>query len=415
MALNLAPYRAQIATAQRRLREYLARGRATSDDIAVARRTLEIMKAQLNENPTYVAGFDNLAPLKSGGGPQLWEQHCAERAEKELIPERADHEAYAKKYAEYIEFGERLIQSVDFQAKSTVDKYSGKSYLFIPNGLTQKAMQVVAAELVRWFQHQADPKFIRKSAQEGYVWMLSEHPDLVAMLRIAQELRYDVEVSEVPIERPVEVTVVETAISLVPLVGSIVAAYEAYTGKDLFGYTLTGVERGILAASVLLPIAGRLVKGGRAVYAEARMVALYGRDAASWSQMVSASGLATADAHFFQILTTAEEKVHAGRSLSRGLAIDAAKVVRRFSKGLGTVSREVDQAAIDLFQKLSSRHAILDNLDAFAIQRILEKGPNVDHLKGQLLEELIESRVVPWLSTRTGPAALGVSSSSERN
>ena len=51
---------------------------------------------------------------------------------------------------------------------------------------------------------------------------------------------------------------------------------------------------------------------------------------------------------------------------------------------------------------------MLEGLDEFAMQRILEKGPNVDHLKGQLLEELVESRLVPWLRDRAGSFALGI-------
>ena len=62
----------------------------------------------------------------------------------------------------------------------------------------------------------------------------------------------------------------------------------------------------------------------------------------------------------------------------------------------------------DLFRDLSATHSELASLDALAIERVLAKGPNVDHLKGQLLEELVESRVVPWLRTRVGGFALGI-------
>ena len=54
------------------------------------------------------------------------------------------------------------------------------------------------------------------------------------------------------------------------------------------------------------------------------------------------------------------------------------------------------------------RHTQLRSLDVLSLERVLAKGPNVDHLKGQLLEELVESRLVPWLRTREGGFALGV-------
>jgi len=61
-----------------------------------------------------------------------------------------------------------------------------------------------------------------------------------------------------------------------------------------------------------------------------------------------------------------------------------------------------------LFRDMSAAYSELASLDALAIERILTKGPNVDHLKGQLLEELVERRVVPWLRTRMGGFALGI-------
>lgn len=58
--------------------------------------------------------------------------------------------------------------------------------------------------------------------------------------------------------------------------------------------------------------------------------------------------------------------------------------------------------------QVRQQYPILKMLDEHAIGRVLAKGPSVDHLKGQLLEELIESRVVPWLSSRGGGFALGI-------
>jgi hypothetical protein len=63
------------------------------------------------------------------------------------------------------------------------------------------------------------------------------------------------------------------------------------------------------------------------------------------------------------------------------------------------MSTAVDQALLELFQDLSRQHGMLTGLDGFAMRRIPKKGPNIDHLKGQVLEELLQSRVVP-LSAR---------------
>jgi hypothetical protein len=68
----------------------------------------------------------------------------------------------------------------------------------------------------------------------------------------------------------------------------------------------------------------------------------------------------------------------------------------------------VDSAVLDVFRELTQAHPTLKVLDEHAIGRVLAKGPNGDHLKGQVLEELIESRIVPWLSSREGGFALGI-------
>ena len=67
----------------------------------------------------------------------------------------------------------------------------------------------------------------------------------------------------VVVERPVMVEVVEIGISFIPYVGTAVALLEAATGRDLFGYALDPIDRGILAAGALLPFAARFVKGGK--------------------------------------------------------------------------------------------------------------------------------------------------------
>ncbi len=101
------------------------------------------------------------------------------------------------------------------------------------------------------------------SARAGLATMLSERPDIVMLVPLAQNAPLDSEVRNVPVDRPAVVEALSLAIALIAVVGNAVAAYEAYTGEDIFGYSLTDLERGILGASVLLPIAGRLVKGGR--------------------------------------------------------------------------------------------------------------------------------------------------------
>ncbi len=417
---NLRSYENAVRETESDFRAKLASGRASVREIAVARLAWEIMAFQLRSSPDSVLAYDRLRPDARFGfsGPQRWRLDMFQRANNELYPHLASEaasEAYVRKRLEYTDLGLQIVRSPDLRYRSVVDRRNGRSYLYRENPLVPRIMQIIAAELVRWFdEYPVDREFYRRgwylqwSAQAGMGLFLEERPDMVALLRIAQTLPLDTEIIEVPIDRPAVIEVVELAIGLIPIVGNIVAAYEAYSGRDLFGYRLSDLERGILAATVLLPLAGRLVKGGRAIYTESRLVAMYGRDAAAWSRTIQAGGRATTGARALRTIEEAEAIVRAQRSLGRTLAQDAANALPSIVRGSASVSSTVDQAVADLFRELSSQHRILGSLDNFAIQRILEKGPNVDHIKGQLLEELLESRVVPWLRDRAGSFALGV-------
>lgn len=420
MGKNIRPYEDAVRNAEANFRANLASGRASASTVATARRTWEIMAAQLRESPDSVLAYDRLPPDPRFGysGPQRWQLDMRQRALNELYPHLASDEAsnaYVQKHMEYIDLGLQIVRSPDMRYRSVVDRENGRSYLFRENPLVLSIMQVIATELVRWFdEYPVDRDFysrgwyLKWSARAGMGLFLKERPDIVALLRIAQTLPLDTEVREVPIDRPLVVEVVELAIGLVPVFGSIVAAYEAYMGRDLFGYRLTDVERGILAATVLLPLAGRVVKGGRVLYTEARLVRLYGQDAAAWSRTLAAGGRATANGPALRAIERAEAAVRVQQRLGSALAREAADALPKLVRGAPSASTAVDQVVIDLFRDLSRQHEILTSLDDFAMRRILEKGPNVDHLKGQLLEELVESRVVPWLRDRAGSYALGV-------
>src|SRR5207249_1109840 len=78
------------------------------------------------------------------------------------------------------------------------------------------------------------------------------------------------------------------------------------------------------------------------------------------------------------------------------------------AKPAGLLQSTVDKAVTEAFEAVRKSHPIMSTLDDFAIRRLLEKGPHPDLIKGQLLEELIESRLVPWLADRSGYIALGL-------
>lgn len=55
------------------------------------------------------------------------------------------------------------------------------------------------------------------------------------------------------------------------------ALYEVHAGHDLFGNKISPVQRAIMLASVIVPLAARFAKGGRALYSEERLSFLLGK------------------------------------------------------------------------------------------------------------------------------------------
>jgi hypothetical protein len=103
----------------------------------------------------------------------------------------------------------------------------------------------------------------------------------------------------------------------------------------------------------------------------------------------------------------AERELRVSRTIPTAMRREAAAAVPAVARG-SAVSAAVDPAVLHLLQDLHARNPALRSLDAPALMRVLEKGTNPSHLKGQLLEELLESRIVPWLQAREGAFALGL-------
>lgn len=412
MSGNIQPYQAVFAQEQARLAALLRSGSARVGDLAVSRVSTEIMAQEL-QSPSSVLAYERLPANASGlRGPDRWRAECLVKAEDQINPQHLSPERYVLKTQEYLNLGRQVVMDKRIRDLAVVDKQNGISYLVGPERpVVREIMKLIADELMLWFKAQPNSKpMMSMSAMAGYSTMLSERPDLVALLRMAQDLPLDFEVMSVPVDRPAVVECIELAIGLVPFVGNAVAAYEIYTGRDLFGYRLTDIERGILAAAILLPIAGRVVKGGRILYTEARLVSLYGRDAAGWSRVVRASERAEAatGGKALRQIEQAGVELRAQKRLVDRAAIDAAPAIPAMVRGAGGTTHAMQPAIETLLGELQVASGSMKTLDSPSLLRILEKGPNVDHLKGQLLEELVESQVLPWLRTRTGPLALGV-------
>jgi hypothetical protein len=407
---GIEAYRRVLAQQERKLVLLMAGGRESAFGLALQRGILDVLRFEI-QYPGSVLAWEKMGRDAQGfEGPDRWLQSALKKAAEKLSPSYGTDDDYTRKWEEYRKLANEILNWGYVRQELIEDKRAGKQYLiFGANPLVPKIMKVISDALKEWFDVQPRTKELMTwPAKAGLGTMLTERPDLAALLRISDTLPVDHETSDIPVDRPAMVEAVEFAIGLIPVVGNVVAAYEAWSGEDLFGYKLGDVERGILAACVLLPVAGRLAKGGRALYTEARLVRLYGRDAAAWQKVMAASSRGYAERKAIEAVGKAERALRVEKKLAKDVAKEAADAVPALTKGGAAASTAVDQAIVDLLADLRKAHPQLTDLDELALRRILEKGPNVDHLKGQVLEELIESRIVPWLKTREGGLALGL-------
>ncbi len=72
-----------------------------------------------------------------------------------------------------------------------------------------------------------------------------------------------------------------------------------------------------------------------------------------------------------------------------------------------------DEALLEAIQGLCEQHPILGELDADAWARVADKGPNVHHIKGQLLEEILGSQVEELKNDAAWLAEMGIDAAPE--
>jgi hypothetical protein len=97
-----------------------------------------------------------------------------------------------------------------------------------------------------------------------------------------------------------------------------------------------------------------------------------------------------------------------GKRLEGQIAKEAASAIPKILHSPGNLPNTIENEIKVLWDTLAKKYTALGTLDEFALRRIVQKGTNVDHIKGQILEELAESHILPWLRSRHGGFALGL-------
>jgi hypothetical protein len=414
---NLAPYRGELRAVGARVKAVLADGSSSVEDVAFARSVYDLMDTQLLRWPDAVlSNFDGQVDKETGYRNEKYWRVVMERVtEREIWPLRDEEvrKAHAKKRDEYERFAYELIQRPSDGPTRIEDNVAGIVYLVRPNRqLLGKLVMVLATELMKWFrQHEITKEFLAQPAKRGFFEFLETRTDMKAMVRLVDEQPLDVTAYEDPtiITKKTPTTaqmLIELGISLIPVVGEIVAAWELYSEHDLFGNPLDSVDRGIMAACLMLPMLGMVMKEGRVVYRETRLVLLHSGDAKDWARaMDSVSRL---EAPEIRLLAQAEEALRVTKTLNTGMQRQAVALLPGMTQPTKVLRPEVQVIVTDAMAALRRVDPVFDTLDDLAMLRVLDKGPDPNKIKGQLLEELIETRLVPWLKTPHARRAFGL-------
>lgn len=404
---DLAPFRRALALQKRLLEKDLLKGSSTPFGLALNRLVILMMTEDLKTKGLFA---QNAVLNETLGAPAelIWQRKFYDMAEKKLDPELGDPSGFRKKVDDYKAVAKDLKRNV----RKSIEYFSETEIEIVRhNQQTVEIIDVVADLFVDSIPNRKlDDDFMKLSAKDALDRFVTVHrPDLLIAYRLAVELGPDVTTIVLPEKsRPWYVDAFEFGISFIPLLGNAVAAFEAYRGKDLFGYRLSDVERGILAASVLLPMAGRFVKQGRAMYTAERMSRMYGSDAYRWSYAMAMGERLTAETAIIRRLKQADEVVASGSRVSRELGIEVTKVLEQL--GVDSVQKavpkQIEAQLVEAFEALIKKHPRFAELDALAIERIAAK-KTADHVKGQLLEEMLENKIVQMLKDPAGKKALG--------
>lgn len=416
---NIAAFQARIKLLRYELQQALIKGKTSTVELAIMRGTVDLMEAQLKESPRFFATMYEDVPgasITQLSGLQRWELAARRQVSEEINPGIADPEKWQKVFDEYQTFCLRYQSDVDMSTKVTIDKFNGKQWIYRNNPLIVQIRQMICTELMNWIALQkADRGFYSMTPRQGLIEMLSQRKDLQVALRVSQVL--DKDLLEYGEFRPEIADQIEFLVGMIPVIGNLVAAYEIFSGRDLWGDQLSALERGILAASILLPWAGKFYKYGRALYSEARLVRLYGSQNKAWIKAMSRAGYLERNPEYWRIIQRSRDAIVEKRELDRKLAQEAADALAKLAKA--TLEQqsltEAEKVAEEILQKFVAKYPkVAQNLDRAAMARILEKVPwdkepdVYNNIKGQILEELIGPRVLPMLNGRAGGLALGL-------
>jgi len=332
--MNIAPFKRKISDVQRQMETELARGDFNPYDIMIWRDAIDLATLQLQDHPEIALSFKKQRAA-GGTAEDRWLAWIVEQSVKFRDPSVGKPDDFRLRKTQYHALADRIFKN----AENLVELgklYQERYRLWIVKShpmLKDVGAQIAYALRTYPDRHLYEDGFLDLTAEEAFSRLLKdERPDLNVALRLVAQLPGDTSWMPLPRpppghespddDRPAYQDVVELAISCIPVAGSFVMAYEAVAGQDLFGNDLSDLQRGVLAAGVLLPMVFRLVEGERAVYSAERLSKLYGGEVRTWENSLALGEKVSAEGGSLKTLTAAGEAL-ANRYRSRRPPISA--------------------------------------------------------------------------------------------
>ncbi|OAQ59072.1 hypothetical protein VFPPC_15014 [Pochonia chlamydosporia 170] len=414
-------YKRELLTERALYMSLLRNGRCDENTIGISRATYAYMWYQWAKTGSLLSFTpDEAIDERSMKGVYEWRRRNREMA-KVLFHQSASDEV-KRKWQDKKDATDKLLQYFNAGTPEGLKKVQeiirgvdGTNYMPSPNAITGQVFKCLAQNYEsltaiepfdKAFEKQNDSLRVKKYFDDNQTYMI---------MRTHQFFLADQPSPYADLIKDG----MEFVVSMIPYLGNAVAVGEISSGRELFGRSLSNRERLVMLAFLILPFIGKLAKFGKSLYSTSRLMLLYGGEARIWESAMQRSIKASANITDLAKVASIEKEVFQASKLPGArsetlikLQIDAADGFIEIMRSK-LVPRAMNPLMRNFWSTLQAKYpAIMGKLDEFAIERlgniVLGSKYPVGEIKGKLLEELIESRIVPWLNRVGGTFALGV-------
>ncbi|KAL8788556.1 MAG: hypothetical protein Q9213_001629 [Squamulea squamosa] len=415
-----------------RCRGRLENPKFTAMEVAFSRLLFNLMHRDLVTKAGWLRKLSNQGMIAGKNPFERWLEHCQTLAGSMMVQQLTPSEDLQRRKGleKYESMAWKLLTDDKYASQMMIDKATGKSMMSYPPNRWERLVRDLAVS--GWTLSSKERLFDQKFAQDlrsDFIDFLVRQPEEKIILRASQLKDFDERLLKAPTDPNLAQMIIEMVIGFIPIIGNLVALHEIVQGEDLFGNSIEPEERVIMAAFLLLPMIGRVAKFGKPVYSEARLASLLGDKMHLDRVQLNITVAGGKSKVLAEILEFATNASHYPTELGQIERAGSQILMRRFKRG-SVVLREAVTAVSTLFRPWSKPKPLNDvlekfltelteeigrkfpnvaTLDAFAIKRLVWKASVETHCRGQLLEELIESEIVPLLSKRGGDLFMGVS------